>query len=144
MACIFCSIADGDAPSRTVYADQETVAFLDTNPLCPGHTLVIPKQHYERLNDMPNDTASSLMQTLTGLLDPIESAVGASATTIAFNNGRAAGQEVPHVHGHLIPRSADDTGGPIHAAFRDRPTLSADELDRLHDRIRTEITDTPS
>jgi histidine triad (HIT) family protein len=120
--CIFCAIVDGEIPSRTVYEDDDVLAFLDANPLAPGHTLVIPKAHHERLQDLPADLASDVMGTLHALVDPVESAVDADATTVAFNNGEAAGQEVPHVHGHIVPRFEDDTGGPIHAAFGERPT----------------------
>lgn len=126
-------------PSRTVYETEDVQAFLDANPLASGHTLVVPKAHYERLNDLPEDVATNVMGTLYRLVDPIERAVEADATTVAFNNGRAAGQEVPHVHGHVIPRFEGDGGGPVHAIAGTRPNLSSAELDDLAARIEREI-----
>jgi histidine triad (HIT) family protein len=129
--CIFCSIVAGDIPSRTVYEDDDVLAFLDANPLSPGHTLVIPKEHHERLNDLPEDLGQKVMGTLHQLVPAVEDAVDAPATTVAFNNGEEAGQEVPHVHGHIVPRFDDDGGRPIHALVSSRPDLSDDELDDI-------------
>ncbi|KAA9405747.1 HIT family protein [Haloarcula sp. KBTZ06] len=136
--CIFCQIVAGDIPSRTVYEDDTVFAFLDANPLSPGHTLVIPKAHHERLNDTPADVAGEVLSTLHELVPAVEAAVDAPASTVAFNNGEAAGQEVPHVHGHIIPRFEDDGGRPIHALVNDRPDLSDDELDDIEDDIVAE------
>jgi histidine triad (HIT) family protein len=133
--CIFCSIVDGDIPGRIVYEDEETLAFLDANPLAEGHTLVIPKSHYERVNDLPADVAGAIGQAIATIAPAIEDAVDAPATTIAYNNGEAAGQEVPHVHAHIVPRFSGDGGRPIHALFADRPDPSDDELDGLMGRI---------
>ena len=127
--CIFCAIVAGDIPSRTVYEDDSVLAFLDANPLARGHTLVVPKDHYETIGDMPEDTAAAVFDALYRLVPAIEDAVGADASNVGFNNGAASGQEVPHVHGHVVPRFEGDGGGPIHAVAGDRPDLSDDELD---------------
>ncbi|WP_254280423.1 HIT family protein [Haloarcula marina] len=126
--CIFCQIVAGDIPSRTVYEDDAVLAFLDANPLAPGHTLVIPKAHHETMADLPEDAASDVFAALHRLTPAVEAAVDAPASTVAFNNGEEAGQEVPHVHGHIVPRFSDDGGRPIHALFGDRPDLADDEL----------------
>jgi histidine triad (HIT) family protein len=126
--CIFCSIVDGDIPSETVYEDETVVAFLDANPLARGHTLVIPKAHHERVNDLPAALAGDLFETVQRLTGRVERAVDASATTIAVNNGPVAGQEVPHVHVHVVPRFEDDDAGPVHALFGNRPEADADDL----------------
>ena len=133
--CIFCQIVAGDIPNRTVYEDDDVLAFLDANPLAPGHTLVIPKAHHETLGDLPADAGASVFETLHRLTPVIETAVDADASNVAFNNGEAAGQEVPHVHGHVIPRFSGDGGGPIHAIAGSPPDLSDDELDDLAARI---------
>ncbi|ELZ10910.1 histidine triad (HIT) protein [Halovivax asiaticus JCM 14624] len=131
MPTIFSQIVDGEIPARTVYEDETTYAFLDANPLAPGHTLVIPKDEYERLNDVPDDVASDLYTTIHDLVPAVEDAVDADATTVAFNNGEAAGQEVPHVHCHIVPRFDGDGGGPIHAIAGQTPDLADDELDDI-------------
>ncbi|MFC3959753.1 HIT family protein [Halovivax cerinus] len=131
MPTIFSQIVDGEIPARTVYEDETTFAFLDANPLAPGHTLVIPKDEYERLNDVPDDVAADLYATIHDLVPAVEDAVDADGTTVAFNNGEAAGQEVPHVHCHIVPRFEGDGGGPIHAIAGETPDLADDELDDI-------------
>jgi histidine triad (HIT) family protein len=129
--CIFCQIVAGDIPSRTVYEDDDVLAFLDVNPLAPGHTLVIPKGHYETLADLPEDAARAVFDALYELAPAVEDAVDADAATVGFNNGAASGQEGPHLHGHVIPRFDGDGGSPIHAVAGERPDLSDDELDGI-------------
>jgi histidine triad (HIT) family protein len=129
--CIFCQIVAGDIPARVVYEDDDVLAFLDANPLARGHTLVIPKPHHETLGDLPADAGEPVFAALHRLAPAIEAAVGADASNVAFNNGEAAGQEVPHVHGHVIPRFEGDGGAPIHAVAGARPDLSDDELDDI-------------
>ncbi|WP_247003407.1 HIT family protein [Halosolutus gelatinilyticus] len=131
MSTIFSQIVEGEIPARIVYEDETTVAFLDANPLAPGHTLVVPKDEYERLNDVPEGVAADLYATIHRLVPAVEESVDADATTVAFNNGEAAGQEVPHVHCHIVPRFEGDGGGPIHAIAGDRPDLADDELDEI-------------
>jgi histidine triad (HIT) family protein len=133
--CIFCSIVDGDIPARVVYEDADTIAFLDANPLAKGHTLVIPKEHYEDFEAMPPEPGEMVMAALHYLTPKVENAVDAEATTVAFNNGEAAGQEVTHVHGHIVPRFEGDGGRPVHALFDSRPEVSDDELDDIAERI---------
>ena len=132
---IFEQIVDGEIPSYTVYEDETTYAFLDVNPLAPGHTLVIPKQPYERLNDMPPEEAADVFGVLSKIVPAVEAAVGADASTVAVNNGEEAGQEVPHVHWHIIPRFADDGAGPIHALFQGAELEDA-EMERIASAIR--------
>jgi histidine triad (HIT) family protein len=126
--CIFCSIVDGDIPSHKVYEDEQTYAFLDANPLARGHALVIPKAHHERVDDMPDDLAAAVGRTIARVAPAVEAAVDAPASTIAYNNGAEAGQEVPHVHAHIVPRFEDDGVGPIHALFGGPGEAEDDEL----------------
>ncbi|WP_229125168.1 HIT family protein [Halapricum desulfuricans] len=133
--CIFCGIVDGEIPGRTVYEDDAALAFLDANPLTMGHTLVVPKTHYERLEDIPAGEATDFYAALHEVVPAVEDAVDAPAATVAFNNGEAAGQEVPHVHAHVIPRSEGDGAGPIHALFESRPDPTDPELDDVADAI---------
>jgi histidine triad (HIT) family protein len=137
---LFEQIIAGDIPSFTVYEDEHTYAFLDVNPLAPGHTLLIPKEPYERLNDMPAEEAAQVFDVLPELVSAVEAAVDADASTVAVNNGEAAGQEVPHVHWHIIPRFEDDNVGPIHRLF-DGADLDDDEMSDLAAQIASGLSD---
>jgi len=137
---IFTQIVDGEIPSYTLYEDETTYAFLDANPLSPGHTLVIPKEPYERLQDMPEELAGDVFATATKLAPAIEAAVGASATTLAINNGEDAGQEVPHVHLHIVPQFEESDARPIHVLF-DGADLDDDEMESIAASIRTKQTE---
>ncbi|QIB72901.1 HIT family protein [Halogeometricum borinquense] len=134
---IFEQIAAGDIPARIVYETDTVLAFLDANPLAPGHTLVVPKEAHERLRDLPDDVATDLWAAVDELTPRVEDAVDADALTVGVNDGEAAGQEVPHVHVHLVPRFDGDGGGPIHAVAGSRPDLSDEELDDIEERIET-------
>lgn len=133
--CIFCRIVDGEIPSRTVFEDEHVIAFLDANPLAEGHTLVVPREHHETLEEIPEDLAAHLFGVLHRLTPVVQEAVDADGSNVAFNNGPAAGQEVPHVHGHVIPRFDGDGGNPIHAVAGTRPDLTDAELDAVAERI---------
>jgi len=134
--CIFCRIVAGDIPGRIVAETDHSVAFLDANPLAPGHALVVPKQHYSRLDDIPGDEAANLFGAVHGLTADIEDAVGADAVSIGINDGEAAGQEVPHTHVHLVPRFEGDGGGPFHAINPETEEPSEAELDDIAAAIR--------
>jgi len=135
--CIFCQIVDGEIPSRTVFEDDTAMAFLDANPLAPGHTLVIPRDHHETLEAVPEETAAHVFGVLHRLNTSVQHAVDADGANVAFNDGEAAGQEVPHVHGHIIPRFDGDGGRPIHAVAGERPDLTDAELDEIAEAIHT-------
>ena len=134
---IFEQIIAGDIPARIVHETDTVAAFLDANPLAAGHTLIVPKDPHERLDELPDDIAADLWGVVQALTPKIEAAVDADATTIGVNNGPAAGQEVPHVHVHVVPRFEGDGGGPIHAVAGKRPNLSDDELDDIADAIES-------
>ena len=135
--CIFCAIIAGEIPGHVVYEGDETFAFLDANPLARGHTLIVPREHHEQVQDMPAETAEAVFATMYHLVSAVEEAVGADATTVGFNNGTAAGQEVPHVHGHIVPRFEGDGAGPIHALFAGQQHLDDDELATLAKDIKS-------
>ncbi|SMO59810.1 HIT family protein [Halorubrum cibi] len=137
--CIFCSIVDGEIPARTVYETDEVLAFLDANPLARGHTLVIPKTHAERVGDLDADAASALFDAVSDLTSRVQDAVDADAANVGINDGEAAGQEVPHVHAHVVPRFEGDGGAPIHAVAGKRPDLSDDELDGIAEEVAAAI-----
>ncbi len=137
--CLFCAIAAGDIPSARIHEDERTVAFLDINPLQRGHALVIPRAHAEKLEDASSDDAAAVMQAAQTLAPVLCEAVGAVDATIAINNGPDAGQEVGHLHLHIVPRHPGDAAGPIHALFVDRPTPDADELQELAATVKERL-----
>lgn len=136
--CIFCSIVEGEIPARTVYETDDVLAFLDANPLAPGHTLVIPKGHWSTVQSAPHEVRSNVFGTIADLVGAVETAVEADASNIGFNNGVASGQEIPHLHGHIVPRFENDGGRPIHAVAGSRPDLSDAELDDIAETISAE------
>jgi len=133
--CIFCSIVAGEIPARTVYETDDVLAFLDANPLASGHTLVIPKGHVERVADLDPGASRALFDAVAELTPRVQDAVDADAANVGINDGEAAGQEVPHVHVHLVPRFESDGGAPIHAVGGQRPDLSDEELDAIAETI---------
>ncbi|WP_411965124.1 HIT family protein [Haloferax sp. YSMS24] len=133
--CIFCAIAAGDIPGRIVHETEHSLAFLDVNPLAPGHTLVVPKDHYARLDELSDEVSADLFRTVDELVPRVEDAVDADASNVGINNGPAAGQEVEHVHVHIVPRFEDDGGSPIHAVAGDVPDLSDEEMSDIEAAI---------
>jgi len=135
--CIFCKIIEGEAPAYRVYEDNMTLAFLDVNPVTDGHTLVVPKHHEARIERLPSDYYDAVWATVRRLVPPIEKAMDASASNIDVHNGRAAGQLIPHVHIHIIPRRGP--GRAIaDAAQRIRPR-SREYFEEIAERIREEV-----
>jgi histidine triad (HIT) family protein len=106
--CIFCKIINGDIPSYKVYEDDEVLAFLDINPVAFGHTLVIPKEHYESVFDGQEEAYGILSSKVAKVANKIKNALNCDGINILQNNGRASGQVILHVHFHIIPRMVDD------------------------------------
>jgi histidine triad (HIT) family protein len=106
--CIFCRIARGEIPSKKVFEDAETFAFLDINPRNPGHVLVIPKKHAETILDMDEEDAGVLFMAVRRVAGKVMAATKAQGISIAQSNGPAAGQVVSHAHFHVIPRFANE------------------------------------
>jgi histidine triad (HIT) family protein len=106
--CIFCKIVAGQIPCTRIYEDASVLAFMDINPISPGHTLVVPKKHYEAITEMPADEAAALYRPIPALAAAVKAALKAEALNVLQNNGRAAGQAVDHLHVHLIPRWVGD------------------------------------
>jgi len=106
--CIFCSIAAGDLPCAKVYEDASVIGFLDIGPINEGHTLLVPKSHYERLDECPAEDLAAVMACVGGVARAIVAAVDADGYNLLCNTGRVAGQAVGHVHFHVIPRHKAD------------------------------------
>jgi len=106
--CIFCKIAAGQIPCTKIYEDDVVLAFLDIGPVSDGHTLVTPKEHFEKLDHCPAEVLSRISNCLGRICKAVTEAVGAEGYNVLCNNGRAAGQLVGHVHFHIIPRNSGD------------------------------------
>ncbi len=106
--CIFCKIAAGDIPSKTIYEDEEFRAILDISPATKGHALIIPKEHHANLYEMPEELAGRAMVLAKKLAARMTEALGCDGLNVVQNNGEVAGQTVFHFHMHLIPRYAGD------------------------------------
>jgi histidine triad (HIT) family protein len=101
--CIFCRIIGGEEMVSLVHEDDRTLAFLDIQPMSRGHTLIVTKDHYETLFDMPEDLAAHCLAVARRIAPGIQRAMEAQAINIFSANGKAGGQDVPHFHLHLIP-----------------------------------------
>ena len=106
--CIFCKIAAGQIPCTKLLEDDLAIAFLDIGPLAEGHVLLIPREHYVTVDQMPPDVAAAVLKHLPALGGAVKAAVGCEGFNILQNNGPVAHQVVPHVHFHVIPRNAGD------------------------------------
>ena len=135
MDCLFCKIVNKEIPSRIITETENSIAFLDAFPVSRGHTLVIPKNHYEKVQDMTDIDNNDLFDTVHKVISKVDKLTG--STLLAIHNGKNSGQEIPHVHVHLIPRELDDQAGPVHSMFKDRPKLSDEELDKLCAKIKS-------
>lgn len=134
--CIFCKIVEGKISARVVIQNDKALAFLDAFPLSLGHTLIIPKEHFSKVQDMNGVYMLAVLDLLRPLTAAVENASGVKATTIAIQNGTEAGQEILHVHIHIIPRIWGDGAGPVHSMFKNRPKLSSEKMDSIRDRIK--------
>ena len=126
-ACLFCRIVAGEIPARQVYADDQAIAFLDINPWHPGHTLVIPRRHTE---DLLSDAAAlaEIAPAVSRTAALLTERLGADGLNLLSNAGAVAGQEVFHLHLHLVPRYADRPG--LSQLTVREPDIDSDEVYR--------------
>jgi histidine triad (HIT) family protein len=106
--CLFCKIVAGKIPAEKIYEDEDILAFLDIGPISDGHTLVIPKQHFERLHECPPEVLIKVASQLGKIAGAVAASMNSDGYNILCNNGRAAGQLVNHLHFHIIPRNVSD------------------------------------
>lgn len=135
MGCVFCRVITGELPSSTVYEDDRVVAFMDIDPATEGHLLVVPRTHASGLADLEPDDAARMMTVAQRLADAVRSELSPAGINLLLADGQAAGQEVPHSHLHVVPRTHGD-GFTVSARFT-RP--SRDVLDDLASRVRARL-----
>ncbi len=134
MDCIFCKIISGEIPVKILKETSNTLSFLDAYPLAKGHVLVIPKNHHQKIQDMSREENTDLFTLVHLMISKVDALTG--ATLVAVHNGKEAGQEVPHVHVHLVPRSANDSAGAIHSMFNSTLKLSETEIEELYKKLK--------
>lgn len=129
--CIFCGIANGEIPSRTLYEDGDFRVILDLGPATKGHALILPKKHAKDLFELPEETAAKAMILAKKMALLMKEKLHCDGLNLVQNNGEAAGQTVPHFHLHLIPRYQNDGQ---HILWK--PTQpEAEELDKILKQI---------
>lgn len=138
--CIFCELIHGGGEVSICYEDSQALAFLDIQPVNPGHVLVVPRAHYESLVDMPADLIRHLFDVATRLAPIVRRLAGADGLNLVVNSGAAAGQDVFHYHVHVIPRRAGD-GFAVTLPFPGSSPPERTQLDAMAARIIAELRD---
>ena len=137
LTCLFCKIVSGGLAPRIVFEDEISLAFLDHRPVFPGHCLLIPKQHFETLSDLPADLVGPYFTNAQLLSRAVESALEAHGTFVAMNN--RVSQSVPHLHTHIVPRRRKD--GLKGFFWPRQPYKSEVEAELVQEKIRAVVAE---
>jgi histidine triad (HIT) family protein len=129
-SCTFCKIVRKEAPASIVYEDEEVIAFMSIRPINVGHTLVVPKKHYENIYEISEEETAYLYKVVKKLSHAVKQAVDAEGIRIVQNNGEAAGQVIFHMHVHIIPMNKN------HSWLHHAEPRSAEALENDAERIR--------
>jgi histidine triad (HIT) family protein len=133
--CIFCKIVRRQAPSSIIYEDEKILAFMDIRPVSEGHTLIIPKQHFVDIFDTPNNLLAGTHIVTKQVAVAVKKATRADGISVVQQNGKAAGQDIFHMHVHVIPRFE----GKKMPHFNELAVASREELDAVASRIKKEL-----
>ena len=139
-SCTFCDLIHGAGEASICYEDAEAVAFMDVQPVNTGHVLVVPRRHFERLEDVPSELSAHLFRVASRLAPVVKRVANAEGMNIVVNSGRAAGQDEPHYHVHVIPRCTGD-GFEVPLPFAGSTMPDRTVLDATAVRIMTELRD---
>ncbi len=134
MDCIFCKIISKQISAKILHETPNSISFMDAFPLVKGHVLVIPKIHHQKIQEMSSDENSDLFSLVHTMMSKVDSISG--STLVAIHNGEDAGQEIPHIHVHLVPRSKSDSAGPIHSMFNSSLQLSDVEIEKYYNMLK--------
>ena len=129
--CIFCKIGKGEIPAHKVYEDSKVLAFLDVKPHAKGHTVVIPKAHGVTVFDFKDSQLQELMVAIRKTMDKIQKVLQPDGFNVGWNHNSAAGQVVPHLHVHIMPRYLGDSGGSMHSIIKNLGNMSVEEVGRM-------------
>jgi len=128
--CLFCKIVGKFVPAAVVYEDDHAIAFLDIMPHSPGHTMVIPKYHAPNILELPDAEVAPLFLAVKRVAELLSKKLKPDGITIGANQGRASGQEVDHLHVHLMPRWHGDKGAAVQSLVNNPPKESNEEMRR--------------
>lgn len=132
--CLFCKIARGEIPAEKIYEDEYILAFLDITPRSPGHTMVIPKEHARNLLELPSKLIAPFFEGVQKVLGMIHRALEPDGFTLGMNQGKVSGQEVDHLHFHIMPRWHGDGGHSVQSVISNIPQ---EELKAIGEKIRS-------
>lgn len=133
--CIFCKLANGVFPTNSIYEDENFNVILDLSPANRGHALILPKQHFDNIFEIDDETASKIMPLAKKIATAVKKVTGCDGVNVQQNNGTAAGQSVFHLHVHIIPRFDDDKFKLVW----DPKSFSDEELAATAEELRAEI-----
>jgi len=133
--CIFCKMVAGQIPVAKVYEDEIVLAFLDIGPISDGHTLVIPKRHFEKLHDCPPELLGQVVSRLGTIAGAVAAAMNADGYNLLCNNGRSAGQLIEHLHFHIVPRNVGDGVFDRWPSYR----YPHGKIEKIADKIRENL-----
>ena len=131
--CLFCRFVKKEIATEIVFENEVATAFLDIMPRAPGHTMVVPKQHAQNISELPDELVGPFFQTIKKVIAQVERALAPDGFTLGMNYGKASGQEVNHLHFHIIPRWHSDGGGPIQRVVSNEPR---EDIKMIAEKIR--------
>lgn len=129
--CIFCRIANKEISCYPLYEDSDTLAFLDIHPHAQGHAVVIPRLHGQTVFDLPDTALPALLLTTKRVMEKLRDTLTPDGFSVGWNHGAAAGQAVPHLHIHILPRWKIDGGGSLHSIVNQPGARSVAEVAKL-------------
>ncbi|MFH2018898.1 MAG: HIT family protein [bacterium] len=129
--CVFCKIVAGSIPNYTVYEDKYVLAFLDIHPCAKGHTVVIPKKHASSFLKLSTEEWRNISSGLMKAVKKVQDALDPDGLNIGINEKPAAGQAVPHMHWHILPRWENDGGGNVHSIVQNAEGVDVQEVAEL-------------
>ncbi len=131
--CIFCKILKKEIPAKIVFENESNIAFLDNHPISKGHTIIVPKKHYQNLEDIPEEILCETLKTVKNVAKLLRSKLKIEGYNILQNNFEAAGQAIRHFHVHIIPRNQKDKKFEVKIP---RNQASDDELNEVLNSIK--------
>ncbi len=137
-SCIFCKIVQGKINSRKIYETEYSMVILDAFPLKEGHTLIISKNHKTKIQELTIEENKDIFSTLHFIVNAVEKTVEGNSTLIAIHNGENAGQEIPHLHIHIIPVKKTEKQSAVHTMFA-KEKFSDDKLDIIWKNLKNNL-----